>query len=309
MTGGWCGTFGACDRTPWNRAAPRVDVWESTGTAAMTRPLLAAAFAVVALIAALPLSAQPAARIDPLYSALGLPELLEIMREEGMGYGRDLENDMFPGQGRAPWAATVARIYNIDRMEQSIARRLDAELDDAEIAAILAFFETERGARIVTLETAARRAMLDESVEDAAREAWYEIEAEGGRRWELMISFAEANDLVESNVAGAMTSNYAFYMGLIEGGAFEMGEEMVLFDVWSQEEKIRSETVDWVYSFLTLAYRSLDDEELAAYVDFALTPEGQALNSALFGAFNEMFVQISRELGVGAARYLSGQDI
>ena len=193
----------------------------------------------------------------------------------------------------------------------AIRSGLDAELSDDAVAAILDFFDTPAGERIVALEVAARRAMLDEAVEETAREGWMALEADGGARWELLIEFAEVNDLVESNVAGAMTSNYAFYMGLIDGRAFdfEMTEDQVLTDVWSQEQAIREETVDWVFSFTSLAYQPLSDAEFAAYVEFTATPEGRALNAALFSAFNKMFTEISRELGLGASRFLSGQDI
>jgi hypothetical protein len=271
--------------------------------------LFSAGLLVLAL--GLPAAAQPTSRIGPLYEALGLPSLLEIMREEGIGYGRELERDLFPGRGRSAWEATVGEIYALKRMEAEVAGGLDARLTDAEIAVIRAFFDTEAGARIVALETAARRAMLDEDVEVAAHDGWLAIEAEDGPRWALLSEFAEVNDLVESNVAGAMTSNYEFYMGLVDGKAFDfqMTEGEVLADVWSQEQSIREETVDWVFSFTSLAYQPLSDAEFRDYVSFTATPAGQALNAALFTAFNDMFAGISRDLGLGAAHYLAGQDI
>ncbi|MDH3264557.1 MAG: DUF2059 domain-containing protein [Paracoccaceae bacterium] len=273
----------------------------------MLRPLLAAAF----LAFALPAAAQSTARVEPLYEALGLPALLEIMHEEGVGYGADLEQDLFPGRGRAAWAAAVEAIYDTGRMEGMILERLEAELGDSEIPAILDYFATESGQQVVALEIAARRALLDEDVEAAARDGWLSLEADGGRRWDLLVEFAEVNDLVESNVAGAMTANYAFYRGLADGGAFgvDMPEDQILSDVWGQEQTIREDTVDWVFSFTSLAYQPLSDAEFRAYVDFAATDAGQALNAALFSAFNSMFAAISRDLGFGAARFLSGQDI
>ena len=278
---------------------------------ASLRPALAATLALAAFVCAGPGAAQTSPRIQPLYDALGLPELIEIMREEGIGYGADLEADLFPGQGRAAWAAAVEAIYDPVRMEAAVAGVLDAELSDAEIAEIVEFFDSEAGQRIVELEIAARRAMMDEAVEETAREAWVMLEAEGGPRWDLLVEFAEANDLVESNVAGAMTSNYAFYTGLVDGGGFDetLTEEQILRDVWSQEEAIREETVDWVYSFTTLAYQPLSDAEFRAYVAFAETDEGRALNAALFTAFNGLFAEISRDLGLGTSRFLMGQDI
>jgi hypothetical protein len=274
----------------------------------MTRLIAAALFA---LALASPAAAQQAGRIDPVFDALGLGELLVIMREEGQGYGTDLETELFPGRGGADWSAVVSRIYDVERMSRQIRRGLDSELDDAAIAAITDFFSDERGRRIVELELAARRALLDDTVEQSARDTWQALQDEAGPRWSQLEEFARVNDLVESNVAGAMTANYAFYMGLIDGRAFDvpMTEEQVLSDVWSQEDQIRQDTADWVYSFGALAYLPLSEEEFADYIAFTATPEGQAMNSALFSAFNAMFTEMSRELGLGAARFIAGQDI
>ncbi len=275
----------------------------------MLRPILAVFATSLALAG--PLLAQSQARIQPLYDALALPELVEIMREEGIGYGTELEQELFPRRGGEAWAETVQTIYSLDRMERAIMTALDAELSEGAIEEITEFFESEAGQQIVAYEVAARRALMDEAVEEAASVGWMEMQSEGGDRWDLLAEFAETNDLIESNVAGAMTSNYAFYMGLVDGQAFdfEMTENDVLMDVWSQEQDIREETTDWVYSFTSLAYQPLTDEEFRAYVEFTATPEGQALNAALFSSFNALFADISRDLGLGASRFLSGQDI
>ncbi len=274
----------------------------------MRRTLFAA---VVAAGLAGPLGAEPASSARDLYEALALPELLSIMREEGIGYGSELEADLFPGAGRAAWAETVERIYDLARMEAAILGGLETGLPPEAAEAALAYFTTEQGRRIVGLEIAARRALLDDAVEEAAREGWMTLEMEDGPRWQLLTRFAEVNDLIESNVAGAMTSNYAFYLGLMEGSAFgsDLSEGEIVSDVWSQEDAIREDTVDWVYSFIGLAYQPLSDAELEAYIVFAATPEGQALNRTLFESFNAMFAEISRDLGRSAARFISGRDL
>ena len=153
--------------------------------------------------------------------------------------------------------------------------------------------------------------MLDDSVDEAARARLEELQLVEDPLLDRLHAFSDANDLVESNVIGAMNSNVAFYFGLIEGGAlgFEMTEEQVLSDVWGQEESIRLETETWVYSYLALAYQPLDPDDLDAYTAFSLTPEGQALNNALFAAFDTLFTGISRNLGFAAARYMIGEDI
>ena len=264
-----------------------------------------------ASMAALPAFAGPYDRVQPVYDILGMPELMEIMREEGASYGDELEADMFPGRGNVKWREVVSTIYDTDRMEEDILKGLDQNLDDSAVEGILEFYDTELGSRIISLEVAARRALLDDAIEESAGEAWRSIQEEGGPRWTLLEEFVEVNDLIESNVAGALTSNLAFFQGMVDGHAFDfvLTQDEMLAEVWNQEPEIRDSTIDWVYSFAALSYQPLSEDELEAYVDFARSPEGKAMNSALFTSFNAMFAEISGDLGLGAAHFMAGEDI
>lgn len=273
----------------------------------LTRIFLAAVFC----FAALPSLAAPFDRVRPVYDLLGMPELMEVMRDEGLSHGTSLEDQLFARRGGEEWGAIVGGIYDEARMETKILEGLDAELEDGELSEIKVFFESDLGRHIVSLEVSARRALLDEAVEEQATNVWLGLQEENGKRWQLLEEFVESNDLIELNVAGAMTSNYAFFRGLVDGQAFDfvMTEQDILADVWGQEAEIRSETKDWVYSFSALAYQPLSDDELQAYLDFAQSPAGKAMNSALFVVFNELFTETSHQLGLGAAHFMAGDDI
>jgi hypothetical protein len=110
---------------------------------------------------------------------------------------------------------------------------------------------------------------------------------------------------------GALNANLAFYRGLADGGALgpEMTEDEMLSSVWSQEADVRQQTVEWLFPYIALAYGPLSDDELAAYTEFSASGAGQALNSALFAAFGEVFGGISQALGAAAAVQMQGQDI
>jgi hypothetical protein len=263
------------------------------------------------LAALLPWIGPAHADAEALFDALGMPEIIEVMREEGVDYGETIRADLLGGQGGAGWTETVAGIYDVESMRREMLEGFEARLDGVALEPLLAFFESERGQRIVALEVDARRALLSDEVEEAAKAAASDLESEDPDRLALLTDFVEANELVESNVIGALNSNYAFYTGLAAGDAFDedLSEADILSDVWSQEEAIRNDTEEWVYSFLNLAYDPLSDEDVAAYTALSRTPEGKALNRALFGAFDDLFVDISRRLGEGAAGILAGQDI
>lgn len=250
-------------------------------------------------------------RIEALFNALSLPDMIDIMREEGLAYGADIAADLLAGRPTGDWDAALAAIYDPDRMQQEVLRELGLALADDDITPILAFFEAEPGATIINLEVTARRALLDDAVEAASKDAAIIARMDETPRYQLIDRFVTVNDLVETNVVGAMNSNYAFYIGLKQGGAFpaDLTEDQILSDVWSQEAEIRDNTTEWVYSFLLLAYSPLSDADLETYIAFSETPAGIALNRAIFQAFDGLFDDISRSLGLAAAREMITQEL
>ena len=255
--------------------------------------------------------AQPGAA--QLAAMLRLGDLAEIVQAEGADYGDQLRQEMFPDRGGSDWPAVVARIYDPARLSEELTRVLDRELavTPEVLRAAEAFFGSAAGKKIVSLEIEARRALLDDAAEQAAKEAFAEMEARGPARLDALRRFVETNDLVEMNVMGALNANLAFYKGMATGGAFtdEMSEDDMLGEVWSQEDQVRADTEDWLWPYLALAYQPLSDEELQAYQAFSETPEGRALNAALFVAFDASFVRISGELGRAVSRMVQGEDI
>lgn len=249
--------------------------------------------------------------VEALFEALALPQMIEIMRLEGLEYGEAIGQDLFQGETSADWGQVVERIYDLDHMQAKVLASLKAELSGDDVTSMITFFTAAPGTTIIELEVAAREALLDDAVEEAAKEVAALAKADETDRYALVDQFVDTNDLVETNIVGALNSNYAFYTGLMDGGAFpaELTEDQVLADVWSQEPEIRQSTTEWVYSFLMLAYEPLDAADLETYIAFSATDAGQDLNGALFVAFDGMFEQISRNLGLGSAQFMGQQEL
>ncbi|PJJ86977.1 uncharacterized protein DUF2059 [Brevirhabdus pacifica] len=265
---------------------------------------------------------QPGPRLTRMLELLRIEELLEILREEGIDYARLVRAEMFPEIAAGPWDARIARIYDVTRMRGLIETGFAAKGgdQDAEAGTTIAapaleqaveFFSTDLGQRITRLEIDARRAMLDEMVERQAAQDYARVMEEEPARQALLEEFVAANDLIESNVVGGMNSNYAFYSGLLDGGAFpfDVSEEQVLSDVWSQEDEIRSESEIWIYSYLNLAYQPLSNAEMGDYVAFSRSDAGRAFNRALFDAFDLVFNTMSYDLGRAAGNSLRGEEL
>ncbi len=248
---------------------------------------------------------------DRLYTALDLAGVIDIMQQEGIAYASELETSMFPDRGGAAWQDVLQQIYRVDLMNAHVQGAFAHLLSDKDIQDAIAFFDSDLGVRIVTLEISARRAMLDSDVDATARETAMIAVMDETPRVELLRRFIDENDLIETNVAGAMNSNFAFYQGLIAGGGFDgdLTEDQILNDVWSQEPDIRASTQEWLMAYLLLAYDPLSDEELGQYLAFTQTPAGKAMNTALMRSFNGLFDQISHALGQAAAQQMQAFDL
>lgn len=251
--------------------------------------------------------------IATLTQTLKIDALIAVMRTEGLANGKDMEADLFPGQDGAAWDVVVNRIYDTARLHQIFDAALTKALenDPATQKAMREFFGTPLGQHILALEIDARKTLLDDKATDAAAKLWGKALNAKTHRAKQINHFAEINDLVESNVMGAMNGNLAFYRGMNAAGAFPqpMPEDDMLAEVWAQESDVRKDTVEWLYPFLMLAYQPLSDKELGKYIAFSETPAGQKANRAMFVAFDAMFVQVSKELGQSAGRLMAGQDI
>jgi hypothetical protein len=248
-----------------------------------------------------------------LADLLDITGLIDVMRIEGRENAVGVDSDLLGGQGGAAWLVTVDKVYDPVKLRASFEAGLAHELAGApEVQADMArFFGSDLGKRIVQLEVTARRTLLDDTAEAATKALWDKDFAQKSHRSQQIEAFAQINDLIESNVTGALNSNLAFFRGLSAGGAFEqpMPEDDMLAQVWSQEAAIRADTADWLYPFLMLAYKPLSNAELDQYIAFSKTKSGKKINAAIFAAFDSMFVQLSAELGASAARMMSGEDI
>lgn len=248
---------------------------------------------------------------DLLFDAMGMPQIITIMRDEGLAYGDTIARDMFPSGATPRWGEALSQIYDADQMTAAMRSSFATALEGDDISAMLAFYQSDLGQEIVALEIAARSAMLDPAVEAASKDAAAQAAREDTARFAQVSDFIAANDLIEANVVGALNGNYAFVRGLMAGGGTMPGlsETDLLADIWAQEPVMRASTTEWLYGFLLLAYEPLPDDQMRALVGFAQTDDGQALTAALFTAFDQVFEQISYDLGSAASGFVIAQDI
>ncbi|MCZ7675621.1 MAG: DUF2059 domain-containing protein [Roseovarius sp.] len=276
----------------------------------LARSVLVLVVTLAALLApALPATAQRAPQVDRLMVALRVADMVAIMRHEGLAYGADLGAEMMPGLDRRGWQARLERLYDHARMQAMVEESLARELRGVDPAPLLAFFDAPLGARVVALELSAREAFLDPATEEAANARYIELADEGARIVGQIDTMIAESDLVERNVSGALNATLMLYRGLADGGAWDLDEDAMLRDIWAQEAAVRADSQAWLGAYLLTAYTPLDGDAVDRYLAMWRTPEGRALNAALFVAFDRLYEELSYLVGRALAEHKRGQDL
>ena len=249
-------------------------------------------------------------RAESLSEAYLLPELFDIMAEEGRVAA--LGDPAVPqdAAGRAGWERVINSIYDAERMHDDFTTSLVATLTPEIRSDALRFAQSDLGRRVLQLEVSARRALLSDEIDDNARLALAAARDAPARspRANALFRVREriaVNDLIELNVSLGLNTSLAYYRGMVDAGwmAGMVGADLLTL-VWAQEQAIRDDVTDWAEAYFLLAYQPLSAEEMQAYVDYAASLEGDTFNRAMFRAFDTVFVDISRRVGAAMAAYM-----
>lgn len=265
----------------------------------------------IAIAFVIPVAAAAASEedLDALHAALDTDALMVILSEEGIDQSNELREDMFPGRGGVGWNAVVGRIYDADRLYATFRDAFDSALTDADITPLLDFYRSDTGSRVARVEIEARRAIMSDDVEEAARNAYADLRDSNPSRVALLEEFADLNQLIDRNVAGALNANLAFYRGLGSAEGFTMTENQMLSEVWSREAEIREDTEGWVFGYMTFAYETLSDDDIRAYIYVTGTDAGRDLNRALFAGFDAVFLGVSYDMGKATSQFSVGDEL
>ncbi|MEZ5675710.1 MAG: hypothetical protein R3D81_10950 [Thalassovita sp.] len=244
-----------------------------------------------------------------LMQLLRMDETVEVMRLEGLKFGLDLGRDMLPGGGGTVWATQVERLYDVDRMQRLVETTFAAALDGVDTAPLTMFFASDLGQRIIEGELSTRRLFLSPEEEQVAREAFSQLDPDTTPMIAAIAAYMRTNDLVDYNVVGVMNANYAFYRGLADGGMIQMSEDEILSEAWASEAETRTDTREWLFAYLLQSYSGLTPEDMTRYTELSATPEGQALNRALFAGFDQMYGELSFGLGLAISAQGQGEEL
>ena len=255
---------------------------------------------------------QQAAHV--LWDVMQLDRLAPVLRDEAVAEGAEMAATMFPRGGTGRWLRHVAAIHAPARVQALFTRGASeamAATGPTDLQAGLAFYRTRLGQRLLAMETTARIAMLDKDVEAAAKAAWAQAQQRSTRRAARITRLIDAADLVDPNVAGGLNASIAFARGLQAGGgsSVPLAEGEIIQNAWAEEPKLRADTASWIGAYLFLAYASLGDRELEAYIAFAESSGGRALSRVMFAGFDRVFTQTAYDMGLAAAAEMQGRQL
>lgn len=240
-----------------------------------------------------------AQQFEELWTLLGMPEMVSILHDEGLSMALASDMDLLGHEGGPRWEGALQAIYDEQTLQGELHAQFEQQLAPDLVSALCTFYENAEMQDIIQHEIAARRAFLDLEFEQLARERWLQGDMSDNLD-DTIRHYVDLNDLIELNVMGALNSNYAFLNTLNQSLPDVMGqmsEQDILTHVWSQEADIRTDTTEWIFAYLHTAYAPIDHTALERYVAFSETPEGKALNHALFAAFDAVYLRLSADLG------------
>lgn len=271
----------------------------------------AAATLLTAALSLPALAEEHGAPIDTLFDALAMPEMIRIMSVEGASYGDAVAENVFGEDVPRDWDEVISDHYDPARMEAQVRVDFAEALEGQDVEAMVEFFTSDLGSRIIGLEISAREALLDEELEEYAKSAGIIAMEDETPRYQLVKEFIDTNDLVEANVIAALNSNVAFMLGLVEAGPMrgQMSEDQILSTVFSQEPDIRANTTEWILGYLLMAYEPLSDEEIGDYIAFSATEAGAALNHGLFRSFDKLYDDIASNMGRAAGQRMLMEEL
>ncbi len=275
---------------------------------AVVRKIISIAFWIVSVFGATASVAQSPSASE-LYDALHMDILVDVIVSEGRDQVRDAAEIYLTGRAAETYVTENVALYDPDEIKRHLIDGLSSGLSADDLAVAVAFFKTETGAYAAKLEASARQAISDQGVEDHAKAMASDAVARGVERIDILETAIADMDLVEMNLAGAMTAQYQFLMPLSDVKDLGLDQAAVLTMIQEGQDALSQSILEWLVAFLYMAYAPLDDEQLSTYLTYQTSPNGASLNKVLFDVFNAIDRDMSAAMGVSLAQSLQSKEI
>ena len=251
----------------------------------------------------------PADVISDLYEALQMDRVNEIIRVEGIQDARGTGEAYLSKNTVARFVDQAQSVYQLETMEKDFKRLLTENLSISDAEAILLFYRSPIGKMASELEVSARVAISNKQIEEMAKIKFNEAVNLKNERLKELGSVIETLELVEQNLIGAYAAQFAFMYELSKLGLVNLSRQEMIDAITSDEEKLKSDILEWLMAFSHMAYSPMSDEEFNVYNDFSKSALGITLNKALFSVYNEMAKDQSQRLASILGEFMKSEDL
>ena len=247
--------------------------------------------------------------ISDLYDALHMDRINEIIRLEGIQDAEGTGEAYLPPNSVDRFVAQAKSVYQLEAMERDFKRLLTQNLSIPDANKILLFYQKPLGKVASELEVSARIAISDAHIEEMAKIKLKEAVKSKNKRLDEIESVIRTLELVEQNLIGAYAAQFAFMYELSKLGVIELSKQEMIDLITNDEEKLKSEILEWLMAFSHMAYMPMSDKEFSDYSDFSKSELGIALNKALFSVYNEMAKDQSQRLASILGELMKSEDL
>ena len=247
--------------------------------------------------------------ISDLYDALHMDRINEIIRLEGIQDAEGTGEAYLPPNSVDRFVAQAKSVYQLERMERDFKRLLTQNLSIPDANKILLFYQKPLGKVASELEVSARIAISDAHIEEMAKIKLKEAVKSKNKRLDEIESVIRTLELVEQNLIGAYAAQFAFMYELSKLGVIELSKQEMIDLITNDEEKLKSEILEWLMAFSHMAYMPMSDKEFSDYSDFSKSELGIVLNKALFSVYNEMAKDQSQRLASILGEFMKSEDL
>ena len=247
--------------------------------------------------------------ISDLYDALHMDRINEIIRLEGIQDAEGTGEAYLPPNSVDRFVAQAKSVYQLEAMERDFKRLLTQNLSIPDANKILLFYQKPLGKVASELEVSARIAISDAHIEEMAKIKLKEAVKSKNKRLDEIESVIKTLELVEQNLIGAYAAQFAFMYELSKLGVIELSKQEMIDLITNDEEKLKSEILEWLMAFSHMAYAPMSDKEFSDYSDFSKSELGIALNTALYSVYNEMAKDQSQRLASILGEFMKSEDL
>ena len=216
--------------------------------------------------------------ISDLYDALHMDRINEIIRLEGIQDAEGTGEAYLPPNSVDRFVAQAKSVYQLEAMERDFKRLLTQNLSIPDANEILLFYQKPIGKVASELEVSARIAISDTHIEEMAKIKLKEAVKSKNKRLDEIESVIRTLELVEQNLIGAYAAQFAFMYELSKLGVIELSKQEMIDLITNDEEKLKSEILEWLMAFSHMAYTPMSDKEFSDYSDFSKALETCSLN-------------------------------